>query len=99
MKEVTGNLVTMAESGLLEVIVQGCNCYCTMGKGIAKQFRETFPAAYSADRDTIPGDYNKLGTISYAIMRGGSLIVVNAYTQYDFWVPGQPSDQVSDSFI
>ena len=94
MKEVTGDLVAMAESGLFDVIAHGCNIFCTMGKGIAKQIREVFPEAYSADRRTTPGEYNKLGTVTYAEIRTHGLVVVNAYTQPEFWRVGQPRGQV-----
>ncbi len=94
MKEVTGDLVEMAEAGLFDVIVHGCNIFNTMGKGIAKQVRAVFPEAYSADMLTTPGDYNKMGTISYAEIRAKGLIVVNAYTQPEFWSAGQPMHRV-----
>jgi O-acetyl-ADP-ribose deacetylase (regulator of RNase III) len=34
-----GNLIDMAEAGLFDFIVQGCNCHNTMGSGIAKEIR------------------------------------------------------------
>ena len=66
------------------MIVHGANCQCTMGAGIAKAIRATFPQAYEADLETEVGDREKLGTISWAKVEGdsGSLIVVNAYTQF-----------------
>ena len=57
-----------------------------MGAGIAKTVKEVFPAAFQADEATKRGDRAKLGTCSYAEMDLGtsSLIVVNAYTQFDW---------------
>ena len=35
MKVVKGNIFDLAEQGEFDVVVHGCNCFCTMGKGIA----------------------------------------------------------------
>lgn len=78
----TGDLLELARRGVFDVIVHGCNCQHTMGKGIARSIREQFPAAYEADLQTPKGDRGKLGTISVAEV--GPLAIVNAYTQvYD----------------
>jgi len=55
-----------------------------MGAGIAKAIRDTFPAAFEADRETRKGDRSKSGTISSARIEVGEreLTVVNAYTQF-----------------
>lgn len=82
MKTVDGDLVLMGKQGDFDVIVHGCNCMCTMGSGIAKQIRETFPAAYTADCRTQSGDITKLGKYTFA--RVGDLTIVNAYTQFDY---------------
>lgn len=86
MKKVKGNLIHLALAGKFDVIVHGCNCFCTMGAGIARQIRDTFPEAYQADLKTGMGDRNKLGTCSMArIQRNRTCFtLVNAYTQYDF---------------
>lgn len=86
MKVVKGDLIKLAQQGVFDVIVHGCNCFCTMGKGIAPQIKKAFPAAYIADCQTRKGDKSKLGTISYATVEtfNGELVVVNAYTQYDY---------------
>lgn len=65
-----------------DVIIHGCNCFCTMGAGIAKQIREKYPSSYKADLETKRGDRSKLGTYSFAVEN--NLTIVNAYTQYDF---------------
>ncbi len=81
--EKVGDVLKSDES----VIVHGCNCKCTMGAGIALQIREQFSAAYQEDQSTLWGDTNKLGTFTYALERGAHnqpLMVVNAYTQYDY---------------
>lgn len=82
LKHSSGDLLAQAKKGKYDVIVQGCNCFCTMGSGIAKQIREQFPRAYEADKATKSGDRNKLGTYSVAL--GKQFNIINAYTQYGF---------------
>lgn len=84
MKIIEGDLLALARDGEFDVIVHGANCQCTMGAGIAKAIRATFPQAYEADLKTEAGDREKLGTISWAKIEGDTapLIVVNAYTQF-----------------
>jgi len=86
MQERQGDLIALAKAGEFDVIVHGCNCFCTMGAGIAKAIREAFPSAWAADRATAKGDPAKLGTISigaHTLPDGETLFIVNAYTQ--FW--------------
>jgi O-acetyl-ADP-ribose deacetylase (regulator of RNase III) len=90
IKETQGDLIAMANSGEFDVIMHGCNCFCTMGAGIAKQIRGLFPAAFDADCRTSKGDRSKLGTCSHATVNG--VTVVNAYTQYDWRGSGQKAD-------
>jgi O-acetyl-ADP-ribose deacetylase (regulator of RNase III) len=90
IREAHGDLIQMALAGQFDVIVHGCNCFCTMGAGIAKQIKATFPAAYDADCQTLEGDQNKLGTYSSAKVNG--LTIINAYTQYHWRGSGQKAD-------
>ena len=95
MKILKGDLITYALGGRFNCIVHGCNCFNKFGKGIALSIRKIFPEAYVADLKTIEGDKNKLGTISYATVKGGGdnkLIVVNAYTQYNYGTDRQQVD-------
>ena len=50
----------------VEAIAQCCNCFNTMGSGIARQIREIFPEAYTVDCKTIKGDKGKFGSFSMA---------------------------------
>ena len=86
MKIIKGDLLRLAKAGRFDVIVHGCNCFCTMGAGIAKSIRAEFPEAFLADLSTQKGDINKLGTYSDAIVRRGnvSITIINAYTQYEY---------------
>ena len=78
MKIMKGDLIKLAQDGVFDVIVHGCNCMHRMGAGIAKQIGQTFPAALRADKQTARSK-TKLGTYSSAVVEG--LYVVNAYTQ------------------
>jgi O-acetyl-ADP-ribose deacetylase (regulator of RNase III) len=82
LKRMKGNLLDLAEAGHFNIIVQGCNCFNTMGSGIAREIRERYPAAYEADCKTTPADYTKLG--NYTVMLGKGFNIINAYTQYNF---------------
>lgn len=66
-----------------EVVVHGCNCFKTMGSGIARQVRAECPNAYAADQKTLYGDKTKLGTFTWGKEANG-MIVINAYTQYGY---------------
>lgn len=76
----------MAKAGRFDAIVHGCNCFHTMGAGIAKSIRTHFPEAYQTDLQTEYGSYEKLGTISQTEIKGfvKPFIVVNAYTQHRY---------------
>lgn len=68
-KEVEGDLIHLAREGKFQVVGHGCNCFCTMGAGIAPVMAEefgcnTFPLEYKERR----GDINKLGQIDYKVL-------------------------------
>jgi O-acetyl-ADP-ribose deacetylase (regulator of RNase III) len=91
MKVVKGDLLKLAKEGKFDAIVHGCNCFCTMGAGIADQVRVQFPAAYQADKKTALGSKGKLGHCQY-VRVSPTLIVVNAYTQFQ---PGKNFDYMA----
>lgn len=82
LEPITGDLIQFAKEGRYQAIVHGCNCFCNMGAGIAKQIKHEFPNAYLADTYTKLGDKKKLG--SYSAYDSNGLIVINAYTQYRY---------------
>ena len=94
MKHVEGNLLDLAEQDKFDIIVHGCNCYCTMGSGIARQIKDRYPKAYLVDQLTQSGDLEKLGKFTQAHINGSrwtgfkdqnfNFTVVNAYTQFGF---------------
>lgn len=75
-KEEYGDLLEFFESGKVDFIAHGCNCFHTMGSGIARQIKEKYPQAFEADKDTDYGDYNKLGSYS---RYGGAYYFVSTY--------------------
>lgn len=103
METIKGDLIKLAQAGEFDVIVHGCNCFNTMGAGIAKQIKQIWPKAYEVDKKTRKGDKGKLGSytkteIIQQLPDGGGykvhdLIIVNAYTQYDYrHTDGPPVD-------
>jgi len=84
MIEVNGDLLEYAKMRQFDAIVHGCNCFCTMGAGIAKQIKEQFPEAYEADLRTTKGDILKLGSYTYRKARHYDFIIINGYTQFNY---------------
>lgn len=80
-----GDLLEKFEAGEFKAIVHGCNCFHTMGAGIAGQIAKRFPKALHIDRHHSEyGSIDKLGQFtSVNIPNVGDII--NAYTQ---WQPG-----------
>ena len=85
LKHAKGNLVDLAEAGEFDLVVQGCNCFNTMGGGIAREIRERYPMAAAMDMETTPGDYTKLGnwTVGLNDLTDRRFLIINAYTQYN----------------
>ena len=71
MKIIEGDLIKLAIEGEFDVIIHGCNCFGSMGAGIAKSIKNTFPEAYVADLKTELGSRDKLGSISYVTVQRG----------------------------
>ena len=86
MNIVEGDLIELTLQGKFEVIIHGCNCFCTMAAGVARVIQEEFPEAYAADLITSKGDHNKLGTYSHATVQRGQheITIVNGYTQFNY---------------
>lgn len=86
MNIIYGNLIDLFENNEIEVLIHGCNCFHTMGAGIAKTIKENYPKAYVADKKTPYGSKEKLGTYSVAelIINNNKQYIVNAYTQFNY---------------
>ncbi len=85
-----GDLIQAAKCGEVNVIAHCCNCFNTMGAGIAPQIKSNFPYAWEADQETSRGDPKKLGTISVGIAEEQDFAedfapdVFNLYGQFGF---------------
>lgn len=80
-REIKGDLISFAKQGHFDVIGHGCNCFCTMGAGLAPQMAEHFGCHYyPLENEFYRGDERKLGKIDYTYYRNTA--VVNMYTQY-----------------
>lgn len=96
--EIDGDLIKLAQKAKFDVIAHGCNCFCTMGAGIAPQMAKSFlcddASKYPGESTDFPdnrGNMFKLGNIEYYswFVFGDDgerrrLEVVNAYTQYKY---------------
>jgi O-acetyl-ADP-ribose deacetylase (regulator of RNase III) len=96
MKEIDGDLIKLAKEGYFNLIIQGCNCWCKMGSGLAKQVSEEIPDAVKADNLTIPGDINKLGNYTIGIIYDSNnkpiSKIFNCYSQYNYNASSKPLD-------
>lgn len=87
-----GDLVEMADQGLFDVLVHGCNCFKTMGAGIAKQIAAKWPEALTADQACSLDAPSRLGKSTAVIVynrQGKPFTIVNAYIQYGLGRPGR----------
>lgn len=100
MRVINGDLVKLAKDGEFDIIIHGCNCFCTMGAGIAAQIASEFDGPFGpqrVDNATKSGDRHKLGSITTGMHKRGDgsiLRIVNAYTQ--FGVAMKPDECVVD---
>lgn len=91
-QEIQGDLIELALKGRFDVIAHGCNCFCTMGAGIAPKMANAFGCdTFPKENLRYKGNIDKLGTIdfmyrciedAFEIQDVKTVIVVNAYTQY-----------------
>lgn len=83
LKEVHGNLIDLANEGKFDVILQGCNCICVMGSGLAGEIAARIPQAVTIDNKT-GRNSNKIGTFSVVPVKGNDkhkFVLLNCYTQ------------------
>lgn len=82
-KEIDGNVIEGFKKGEFDVIAHGCNCYATMGAGIALTIGKEFPEAYWADKNfSIPNGIKRLGKLTWAEIEDLG-IIFNLYSQYN----------------
>lgn len=77
---VKGDLLDAFRERKFDAIVHGCNCFHTMGAGIAAAIAKQFPVAYDADKLTQYGR-DKRGGYTLAETPYGK--IVNGYTQFN----------------
>lgn len=79
-----GCLIEAMDNGEVECIGHQANCQNTMNSGVAKAIRERWPEVYEADCQTIKGDMDKLGSLSWTpvITKTGHGPVFNLYGQF-----------------
>jgi O-acetyl-ADP-ribose deacetylase (regulator of RNase III) len=82
MKEILGDLFDNHEQ--FDVIVHGCNCFSTMGAGVAKIIKGKFPYAFIVDKNSKLTPIEKLGKITHTSSSLTKPIIVNAYTQFQW---------------
>lgn len=78
------DIIQALVDGDIDILPQGCNCFCEFGKVLAELIAQRFPEAVEADCKTTVGDVSKLGTITVARVLDNKYIV-NCYTQYH-WI-------------
>lgn len=104
IQQITGNLIEMAQDSHFDVITHGCNCFCTMGTGIALGMKHRFgcndPELFKLESPKHAGNINKLGCIEdreVEIVKWFDaglqhelvkLVVINSYTQYYYGQKG-----------
>lgn len=96
MKEIDGDIITLAKSGDYDVVIHGCNCFSKQGAGLAPQMAEAFHTdeflmETNAFQYNLSYEYrhNKLGCIDFNYFSTYDMYVVNCYTQYH---PGKNGD-------
>ena len=88
---IKGNIVDLFKSG--HMVAHGCNCFHSMGAGVAGQLAKACKYIPAIDKETGWGDESKLGTYSVATITHGpgenDVHCFNLYTQYH---PGRNLD-------
>ena len=81
-----GDLIQLALSGEVDVLVHDMNCFVVFEPGLGERVKKAFPEAYRADLQTVKGDRGKLGSFSSArcVRPAGTVTVVNAYVQFGY---------------
>jgi O-acetyl-ADP-ribose deacetylase (regulator of RNase III) len=85
MKIIQGDLLQCIARGTFDVVFHGCNCFNTMGGGIARAISRRYPEVARVDMETSRGDPAKLGTYTSAKVAtlSGTCEILNAYTQFN----------------
>lgn len=82
-KYIKGDIIEIFRKG--NDIAHGCNCFCTMGAGIALSLANNFPQIRGADNfedSYFDNERDKLGNFSIATHNNDKNACYNLYTQY-----------------
>lgn len=100
---VQGDLIKLFEDGEFDLIAHGCNCYHTMGSGVAGQLVKKYPNVLTIDRiRTAYGDPMKLGNFTmFKPEKDANRYIFNLYTQFDYGTDSRKVEYaaVRDCFI
>lgn len=92
------DLIKLFKHNETNVLIHGCNCLSTMGKGVALYIRREFPHAYQADKQFHLDKSQRLGKFSYWKKPQKDCWIINAYTQYNYKSQGTYPSQKVDLF-
>ena len=72
---IDGDLVKAKD---IDIFVHQCNCFATMGAGIARQIATAYPEVKEADRQNFKkkGAYGQLGTILPVYCHDGRVCII-----------------------
>ena len=88
MRILEGDIFDYMNQGCFDIVIHGCNCFNTMGAGIAAQFKTKYPSVCNIDLQSTKGDKNKLGKFTESQIttqaNNHKVIVLNAYTQFHY---------------
>lgn len=90
---VLADMLSAFEKGETDYIAHGCNCFHTMGAGVAGLVAQMWPEALRVDEMTPYGENHKCGSFSVAnVARPGQSAgwIFNLYTQF---LPGRQARQ------
>ena len=84
-------MIKVIEQDLLkfecDAIMHQCNCFCTMGSGVARSIRSLYPEVYDHDCKTRRGDEKKLGKVGAVKIKKPDAIIkycFNNYSQFNY---------------
>lgn len=78
-KEIKGDLINLARGGMFDVIVHGCNCFCTQKSGIAASMAKTFGTdKFPMEKLSSASDIRKLGNIDYKSFKVSQMSIHDA---------------------
>lgn len=83
MRIINSDILENIDQNKRTVIIHGCNTFLTMGAGIAKYISKKYPQVLDADKTTVYGSRNKLGSYSIAKITP-NLHILNCYTQHHY---------------